>query len=56
MSEKIIYTRKVAYELRKQGYPILRVEVHPNKPQFECYVFAATDDFYKALLTITNKA
>lgn len=54
MTEKIIYTRWVAYELRKQGYPILRVEINPNKPQFECYVFAATDDLYKALKAITN--
>ena len=55
MTEKIIYTRWVAYELKKQGYPIIRVEINPNKPQFDCYVFEATDGFYKALKTITDK-
>ena len=55
MSEKIIYTRWVACELRKQGFPIVRVEVNPNKPEFDCYVFAESDEFYKALKAITNK-
>ena len=31
-NEKIIYTTWVARELRKQGFPIVRVEVNPNKP------------------------
>lgn len=55
MSEKIIYTKWVAYKLRQQGFPIVRVEVNPNKPQFDCYVFAETPEFYKALSAITNK-
>lgn len=54
--EKIIYTRWVAYELRKQGFPIVRVEPNPNKPQFDCYVFAETAEFIEALLNITAKA
>ena len=52
--EKIVYTKWVAYELRKQGFPIVRVEVNPNKPQFDCYVFAATDEFYAALAKIKH--
>jgi hypothetical protein len=31
-NEKIIYTKWVAYELRKKGFPIVRVEINPNKP------------------------
>lgn len=54
--EKVIYTRWVAYELRKQGFPIVRVEVNPNKPQFDCYVFAETAEFIEALLNITATA
>lgn len=53
--EKIIYTRRVAYELRKQGFPIIRVDVNPNKPEFDCYVFAENEEFNKALTAITNK-
>lgn len=54
MSEKIIYTKKVAYQLRKQGFPIVRVEINPNKPQFDCYVFENTKAFQQALTAITN--
>jgi hypothetical protein len=36
------------------GFPIIRVEVNPNKPQFDCYVFAESDEFYEALTAITK--
>lgn len=53
--EKVIYARWLAYELRKQGYPIVRVEPNPHKPEFDAYVFAETADFIKALTAISNK-
>lgn len=55
MKEKIIFTNWVAAELRRRGFQILRVEVNPNKPQFDCYVFRATEELFKALTEITNK-
>lgn len=55
MKEKIIYTNWVAAELRRRGFSIVRVEVNPNKPQFDCYVFEATAELLKALTEITNK-
>lgn len=55
MNEKIIYTKRIAYELRKLGFQIVRVEPNPNKPQFDCYVFDATDDFRKAFDTVVSK-
>lgn len=55
MSEKIIYSKRVAYELRKQGYPIVRVEINPNKPQFDCWVFEETAEMLAALTNITNR-
>ena len=55
MKEKIIYTRWVAYELRKQGFSIIRVEINPNKPEFDCYVFEATEEMIEALAAITKK-
>jgi hypothetical protein len=54
MKEKIIYSKWVAYELRKQGFEILRVEVNPHKPQFDCYVFEATDSMIAAFTKITS--
>lgn len=53
-TEKVIYTKKVAYKLRQQGFPIVRVEVNPNKPQFDCYVFEDTKAFRQALTTISK--
>lgn len=53
--EKIIYTRRVAYELRRQGFEILRVEINPNKPEFDCYIFAESEEFNKALSAISRK-
>lgn len=55
MAEKIIYSKWVAYELRKQGFPIVRTEINPNKPQFDCWVFAATDEMLRAFTQITSK-
>lgn len=55
MKEKIVYTRWLAIELVKQGYPVVRVEVNPNFPQYDCWVFAETADFKKALTNIANK-
>lgn len=54
MKEKIIYTRWLACELRKQGFPIVRVEVNPNKPEFDCYVFEETAELVAALVKITH--
>ena len=55
MKEKIIYTTWVACELRKQGFPIVRVEPNPNKPQFDCWVFEATDEMIAAFTKITSR-
>lgn len=52
--EYMIYTRRIAYELRKQGFPIERVEINPNKPEFDCYVFNNTEAFQKALTALTR--
>lgn len=53
--EKVIYTRWVAQELIRSGFPVLRVEANPNKPEFDCYVFAETAEFKTAFFNIANK-
>ena len=55
MAEKTIYSKWVAYELRKQGFPIVRVEINPNKPQFDCWVFEETAEMLKALTKLSNR-
>lgn len=54
MKEKVIYTRKLANKIVQAGFPVVRVEANPNKPEFDCYVFAETADFKKAFTNIVN--
>lgn len=55
MKEKTVYTRWLAVELVRAGFPAVRVEQNPNKPGFDCWVFAETPDFKLALTNIANK-
>ena len=47
--EKTVFSRRIAYELRKQGCKILRVEPNHLHPQFDCYIFEADEKFLKLL-------
>ena len=55
METKIIYSRNVAYELRKQGFKIVRTEPNPRKPQFDMYVFEATPELSEAMGKMSKK-
>ena len=33
MTEKKVYTKRIAYELRLKGFKIIRLEPNPNKPE-----------------------
>ena len=56
MNEYIVYMPYIATELRKEGFNIIRTEVNPHKPQFECYVFENTPEFIKAFTRITSQS
>ena len=55
MSEKIVYTRRIANQLIKMGFPVGRVEQNPNKPEFDCWVFAETPEFKVAFSNTANR-
>lgn len=55
MKEKIIYTRWLAIDLIKAGFPAVRVEQNPNNPSLKCWVFAETAEFLVAFANIANK-
>lgn len=55
MEEKIIYSKRVAYELRKLGFRIIRLDVNPHFPQFNTYVFLNTSEFQEALDKLLRK-
>ena len=52
--EKVIYTKWLAAALRKQGFKIIRVEINPNKPQFDCWVFEDNLDLQIAISCLTR--
>lgn len=51
---KRIYTKSVALELRKKGFKIIRTEPNENYPQFDVYIFEASDGFAETLTEITK--
>lgn len=52
--EKTIYTKWLAYGLRKQGFKLLRTEINPNFPQFDCWVFEDNLDLQIAIRCLTE--
>ena len=52
---KVVYTRWVAYELRKQGLKILRTEPNPKHPELDCWIFKDTTKFQEALEKLSQK-
>ena len=55
METKTIFTRKMAYELRKNGFKIIRTEPDKKHPEFDNYIFEDSEDLQKAMATISNK-
>ena len=55
MKEYIIYTKWLAYELREQGFRMIRAEINPNFPQFYCWVFENNEDLQIAIRQLTQK-
>ena len=54
-NEFIIYSKWLAYELRMQGYKLIRTEVNRNFPQFICWVFEDSADLQHAIRTTTEQ-
>ena len=45
--EYTIFSKWLAYELRQQGFRIIRTEINPNFPNFNCWVFENNTDLQK---------
>ena len=55
MKEKIIYTKRIAAELRKQGCRFLWLGVNENFPQFNTYIFEDSEKLSRVLRELSNK-
>ena len=53
-NEYTIYSKWLAYGLRKQGFKLLRTEINPNFPQFDCWVFENNTDLQIAITCLTE--
>ena len=55
MTEKKVYTRRIAYELRLKGFKIIRLEPNPNRPEFNIYVFQNTPELESAFKEVVER-
>ena len=53
--EFTIYTKWLAYELRKQGFRIIRTEINPNHPELDVWVFENNVDLQIAIGYLTER-
>lgn len=51
-NEFIVYSKRLALELRLKGFKILRTGVNPNHPQFDTYIF---EDSHELQMAIKNQ-
>ena len=47
-----VYTRRIALELRKRGFRIVKTEVNENFPQYDVYLFEDNEELRKNFLDV----
>lgn len=52
MTNKIIYTRRIAMKLIEMGNVPVGTTQNPSKPEFLCWIFAITPKFERDLAAI----
>ena len=58
MNEKLVFSRRIASELRKQGFTLIKTIPNHNNPKYDVYVFEDTPELNSAwrdILEIVNK-
>ena len=48
-NERIIYSKRLALELRKQGFILLRTGINENFPQYDTFVFQNDEKLQDAI-------
>lgn len=49
-----VYTRRIAYELRKKGFKILGTDINEYHPEFTIWLFQETEEFLNAFKELAN--
>ncbi len=55
MDTYIIYSKRVALELRKLGFRLLGTGINENFPQFNTYIFENSSELQRALAQFTKR-
>ena len=53
--EYTVFSKWLAYALRKQGFRIIKTDINPNFPQFICWVFEDSVDLQIAIRYLTEQ-
>ena len=51
----IVYMPNIANALIKEGFEVLEIIPNPKKPQYNAFVFEATQEFLRKFTFIANK-
>ena len=54
MRLKDVYTKRIAVELVRQGFPVVKVKENPKNPKLWVWVFEDTPAFQLAFANIAN--
>lgn len=55
MNTYTIYTKWLAYELRKTGFNLIETGINHNFPEYNTYIFEDTPEFRKAFQEIIDR-
>ena len=55
MKTFVVYMPRIAVELRKKGFKILKVIPNEKKPQYDAYIFEDSTSFREAFTTIAQR-
>lgn len=55
MNEKMIFNRRIAIELRKQGFKLIKTIPNHNNPKYDVYIFDDGDEINRRWNEIIEK-
>lgn len=53
--EYIIYSKWLAYDLRKRGFKLIKTDINKNHPQYITWVFENSEALQAAITQLTKK-
>jgi hypothetical protein len=51
----VVFTKKIAFELRKLGYKIIKTEPNVRKPESDVYIFKVKVGFFEDLKRLVDQ-